>query len=77
MTDCATTPTRFGTTTGLVLEAAFDGGRLTSDGGLTCLAEVDKALGLCEAIARSTCPSGGEGRRATRCPRWLGSASFR
>jgi DDE family transposase len=51
VTDCATTPTRFETSAGLVLEAAFDGGRLTSDGGLTWLAEVDSELGLCEAIA--------------------------
>lgn len=43
---------RFGTLTGLALEAAFDGGRLTSDGGLVWIAEADKALGLCEAIAK-------------------------
>ncbi len=30
MTDCATTAIRFDTLTGLVLEASFDGGRLTS-----------------------------------------------
>jgi hypothetical protein len=34
------------------LEAAFDAGRLTSDGGLPWLAEADEALGLCEALAR-------------------------
>ena len=33
MTDSATIGTRFGTSP-LPLEAAFDGGRLTSDGGL-------------------------------------------
>ncbi len=33
------------------MEAAFDGGRLTSDGGLPWLAKVDGGLGLCEAIA--------------------------
>ncbi len=53
MQDPATTPTLFGTPTPLDLEeAAFDGGRLTSDGGLCWLAEVDREMGLCEAIAR-------------------------
>ena len=35
----------------LPLEAAFDGGRLTSDGGLPWLAEADAVLGLCGALA--------------------------
>ncbi len=51
MIDSATTVTRFDTLTGLALEAAFDGGRLTSDGGLPWLATVDQQLGLCESIA--------------------------
>jgi len=38
-------------TTPLELEAAFDGGRITSDGGLLWLAQIDRDLGLCEAIA--------------------------
>jgi hypothetical protein len=33
------------------LEASFDGGRLTSDGGLPWLEQVDAALGLCAAFA--------------------------
>ena len=33
------------------LEAGFDGGRLTSDGGLPWLHEADTALGLCAAFA--------------------------
>src|SRR3712207_3563232 len=37
--------------TALALEAAFDGGRLTSDGGLLWLAEADSELGLCEALS--------------------------
>ena len=37
--------------TPLPLRAAFDGGRLTSDGGLPWLAEADSALGLCALIA--------------------------
>jgi Transposase DDE domain group 1 len=44
-------PLRFDTPTGVPLEAAFDGGRLTSDGGLPWLAEADQALGLCAALA--------------------------
>jgi hypothetical protein len=42
---------RFDTPRGLPLEVAFDGGRLTSDGGLVWLAEADRALGLCAALA--------------------------
>lgn len=44
-------PIRFAASTGVPLEAAFDGGRLTSDGGLPWLAEADSALGLCTALA--------------------------
>ena len=51
MTDCATPKTRFETRTALALEAAFDGGRITSDGGLLWLAEMDEELGLCEAVS--------------------------
>lgn len=50
MGDCATQKMRFETTP-LALEAAFDGGKLTSDGGLIWLAEADEELGLCEKIA--------------------------
>jgi hypothetical protein len=35
----------------LPLEASFDGGRLTSDGGLPWLGEADAVLGLCRALA--------------------------
>jgi hypothetical protein len=51
MQDCATHKMRFETETTLALEAAFDGGRITSDGGLLWLAKVDKELGLCERIS--------------------------
>ena len=50
MEDCATYPARFETLTPLALEAAFDGGRLTSDKGLIWLARADQALELCEQI---------------------------
>jgi hypothetical protein len=49
--DFATYPARFETLTPLALEAAFDRGRLTSDGGLTWLAEADREFGLGESIA--------------------------
>jgi hypothetical protein len=51
MSDSATSPLTFATPTALPLEAAFDGGRLTSDGGLPWLAEAEAALGLCAAFA--------------------------
>ena len=35
----------------LSLSAAFDAGRLTSDGGLVWLSEADQVLGICEALA--------------------------
>jgi hypothetical protein len=50
--DCATASYAFATATTLPLHAAFDGGRVTSDGGLPWLAEADTALGLCALIAR-------------------------
>lgn len=50
MTNSATSSIRFETTP-LELEATFDGGRITSDGGLLWLAAADRELGLCEAIA--------------------------
>ncbi len=51
MRDCATQLMRFETHSSLALEAAFDGGRLTSDGGLVWLAKMDEELGLCERIS--------------------------
>jgi hypothetical protein len=51
MTDCATTRMCFETEACLALEAAFDGGRITSDGGLVWLAEADSELGVCKRMA--------------------------
>jgi Transposase DDE domain group 1 len=48
--DSATPPVTFATAP-LPLVATFDGGRLTSDGGLPWLAEADAALDLCAAFA--------------------------
>jgi Transposase DDE domain group 1 len=47
----ATTPMRFPVPAALPLEASFDGGRLTSDGGLPWLDQAEQALGLCAAFA--------------------------
>jgi Transposase DDE domain group 1 len=44
-------PVRFAVPAPLPLEASFDGGRLTSDGGLPWLDEADTTLGLCGALA--------------------------
>lgn len=63
MQDCATHPLRFGTAP-LPLEATFDGGRITSDGGLVWLAEVDRELGVCEAVGQHV-------------PEWRGGLSIR
>ena len=52
MSDCATSSRmRFETKSALALEAAFDGGRITSDGGLVWLSKMDSEIGLCEAIS--------------------------
>ena len=51
MSDPTTAQFRFDSPAGVPLEAAFDAGRLTSDGGLPWLAEADTALGLCAALA--------------------------
>jgi hypothetical protein len=51
MTKSTSVPVRFESRAGVPLVAAFDAGRLTSDGGLPWLAEADGALGLCEALA--------------------------
>ncbi len=51
MSESATACLRFAVPTPLPLEASFDGGRLTSDGGLPWLDEADTVLGLCRALA--------------------------
>jgi hypothetical protein len=49
--DSATPSFSFATPPSLPLHAAFDGGRITSDGGLPWLADADTALGLCARFA--------------------------
>ena len=51
MAHSATRRLQFGTIAKLPLSAAFDAGRLSSDGGLVWLAEADQRLGVCEALA--------------------------
>ncbi len=51
MTDSLTPTFHFDTLAPLALEAAFDGGQLTSDGGLPWLAAADAAIGVCAEIA--------------------------
>jgi hypothetical protein len=51
MPESATARLRFAGAAPLPLEASFDGGRLTSDGGLVWLAEAEAALGVCAAFA--------------------------
>jgi len=58
MGDFAPYPARFETLAPLALEAAFDGGRFTSEGGLTWLAEADREPGLCESSIASHVPEG-------------------
>jgi hypothetical protein len=47
----ATQRPQFQSISGLPLTAAFDAGRLTSDGGLVWLSEADQSLGICEMLA--------------------------
>jgi Transposase DDE domain group 1 len=51
MPDSPTPTFTFHTLAPLALEAAFDGGRLTSDGGLAWLAHADAEIGVCAEIA--------------------------
>jgi hypothetical protein len=51
MSQSATPVYRFSGVASVPLEASFDGGRLTSDGGLPWLEQADAALGLCAAFA--------------------------
>jgi Transposase DDE domain group 1 len=51
MADSLTPTFSFQTLAPLALEAAFDGGQITSDGGLTWLAAADAAISVCAEIA--------------------------
>src|SRR3954465_15280135 len=72
-----TTPSvRFDTPAGLPLEATFDAGRPTSDGGLPWLAEADTALDLCATLA-ACIPEGRGGGAARGAPPRACSAEWR
>ena len=51
MPQSATPAIRFAVPASLPLEATFDGGRLTSNGGLPWFSEAEAALGVCAAFA--------------------------
>src|SRR5215210_7089223 len=51
MSQSTTRPIRFSTAVGVPLEASFDAGRLTSDGGLPWLQQAESEIGLCAAFA--------------------------
>lgn len=51
MKDVISTSFRFPAVGGKKITAAFDGGRLTSDGGVLLLAQAERAMGLCRRLA--------------------------
>src|SRR4051794_15626975 len=51
MAQSATVATRFAVPVPLPVEASFDGGRLTSDGGLPWVGEAEAVVGVCRALA--------------------------
>ena len=51
MSESTSATIRFESRAGLPLTAAFEAGRLTSDGGLPWVSEADRALGLCDRLA--------------------------
>ena len=51
MTDDTTLPFSFPAVRGKKLTAAFDGGRLSSDGGVMLLAEAARRMGIAEKLA--------------------------
>lgn len=51
MTNCTQESFRFPVLKRRIVEANFQGGAITSDGGVLLLQQVDRRLGLCEAVA--------------------------
>ena len=51
MTDDTANPFRFPAVRSRKVTAAFDGGRLTSDGGVLLLAQAERAMGICRRLA--------------------------
>src|SRR3978361_1378136 len=52
MPNCTVEPLDLGKVGRRVIEAAFDGGDIVSDGGVLLLRQVDQRIGLTRAIAR-------------------------
>ncbi|MDY7010710.1 MAG: transposase [Planctomycetota bacterium] len=50
MTECNSQPLLFASLKGKIIQADFNGGHLTSDAGAALLREVDKRIGLIDAI---------------------------
>jgi hypothetical protein len=67
MTECNAQPLLFSSLGHKKIVADFQGGDLTSDGGLPLLREVDRKIGLIDAIASyAACKIGGACRRHHR-----------
>ena len=55
MTDCTAPKFRFAPLKRRIVEAAFEGGDISSDGGLLLLRELDRRLGLVDRVAAVLC----------------------
>ena len=53
MTNCTQESFQFPVLKRRIVEANFQGGDITSDGGVLLLQQVDRRLGLSEAVART------------------------
>jgi hypothetical protein len=63
VTECTQTTWDFPVCKRRGVQASFDGGEITSDGGVLLLRQVDRVLGLTEAVAQAL----GDGRRQASC----------
>ena len=52
-TECSQEELDFGTSGGRKLVGVFDGGAITSNGGAVLLGAADRAIGLCDRLARA------------------------
>jgi hypothetical protein len=62
MTDDTLLPFSFPAIRGTKIAAAFDGGRITSDGGVLVLAAAERRLGLADKLAAVICDPRDPGR---------------
>ena len=63
MTNCTRQVSLFPSCKRRVVETAFDGGDISSDGGVLLLQKADRYLGLCESVAAAL----GDSRRSASC----------